>query len=173
MRPYPVACPRNNLWKRKLDRGCTVSLHFFFYWCFHLYFLCLRVSSKASSLLHFGFGVACMLSYRCLQMKWRVAVIVFAIPSQPALLISPYVSAAKLSILLPKASRTFLHSRHPADCILPIVATWLAGGVILSPATAIPRRLLCLHGICLSLKHLPCVNFPACCLSIKSATHVP
>jgi len=95
----------------------------FFHWYFHLYFLCLRVSSKASSLLLFGFGVACMLSYRCLQMKWWTAVIVFAIPSQPALLIWPYVSAAKLSMLLPKASRTFLHSRHPADCILPIVAT--------------------------------------------------
>ena len=59
---------------------------------------------------------------------------------------------------------------HPADCVLPILVSWLEIRVI--PATAIPKRLLRLHGICLSLKYLPSINFPASCLGMKSATHV-
>ena len=43
-------------------------------------------------------------------------------------------------MLSPRASSAILHSRHPADCILPILVRKLAVGVI--PATAIPNRLL-------------------------------
>ena len=69
-----------------------------------------------------------MLSYRCLQMEWWAAVTAVAIPSQPALLMRPYFSSARQSVLSPRASRAILHSRHPADCILPILVRKLAVG---------------------------------------------
>ena len=59
--------------------------------------------------------------------RWA-AVTVVAIPSQPALLRSPCVSAARLSALSPWASRAVLHNRHRADCILPILVRKLAVG---------------------------------------------
>jgi len=94
-------------------------------------------------------------------MEWckvesRHGVNVVAIPSQPATwlltLIWLYVSTARLnhtSLLSPRASCDFLNSRHPADCILPILAHWLAVGWI--PAKAIHKRRLCPHGVFLSL----------------------
>jgi len=51
------------------------------------------------------------------------------------------------AVLSLRASRAILHSRQPADCILPVFVSWLATGVI--PVTYIPKRLLRLHGICL------------------------
>jgi len=54
---------------------------------------------------------------------------------------------------------------------LAYLVKWLAVGII--PATTIPKRLLRLHEICLSFKYFPSINFPAFCLSMKSATHVP
>jgi len=126
LRPHLVACLRNNLRRKPLDRGCTVSLDFFDRYC-HLYILCLLchlflVAAKNSSRWHsvlmllslssatnlslfFGFCTACMLAYRCLQMEWWAAVTVVAIPSQPALLIWPCISAATPSVLSPQASR--------------------------------------------------------------------
>jgi len=63
------------------------------------------------------------------QMEWWVAVTVVAIPSQPALLLMwQCVSAARSSVLSPRASRAILHSWHPADCILPILVRKLAVG---------------------------------------------
>jgi len=121
--------------------------------------------------LLFGFCAACVLSYRCLQMEWWAVVTVIVIPSQPVLLIWPCVSAARPSVLSPRASRAILHSRHPADCILPILVRKLVVGVF--PATAIPNRLLRFHGFFLSLKYFPSIKFPASCLSMKSAAHVP
>ena len=100
----------------------------------------LSLSSVTNLSLLFGFCAACMLSYRCLQMEWRAAVTVVAIPAQPALLMWPCVSSARPSVLSPRASRAILHSRHPADCILPILVRKLAVRVF--PATAIPNRLL-------------------------------
>ena len=90
--------------------------------------------------LAFGFCAACMLSYRCLQMEWWAAVTIVAISLQPALLMWPCVSAARPSVLLPWASHAVLNSRHPVDCILPILDRKLAVGVF--PATAISNRLL-------------------------------
>ena len=40
LRPHTVACPRNDLRRKTLDRGCTVSLDFFDRYC-HLCILCL------------------------------------------------------------------------------------------------------------------------------------
>jgi len=40
------------------------------------------------------------------------------------------------------------------------------------PATAIPNRLLDLHGFFWSLKYFPSINSPTSCLSMESATHV-
>ena len=76
-----------------------------------------------------------------------------------------------------RASHAILHSRHPVDCLLPnrpvgpILSRIRAVGIL--PATAIPKRLLCFHGICLSLKYFLSINLPASCLSMKSSTHVP
>ena len=46
-----------------------------------------------------GVCVACILAYRCLQMKWCAAVTVVLIASHKALLMCPYVSFDKLSVL--------------------------------------------------------------------------
>jgi len=62
-------------------------------------------------------------------MEWEAVVTVVAIPSQPALLMWPCVTSAKPSVLSPRASRAILHSRHSADCILPILVRKLAVGV--------------------------------------------
>jgi len=78
----------------------------------------LSLSSVTNLNLLFRFSAACMLSYRCLKMEWWAAVTVVAIPSQHALLMWPCVSAARLSVLSPRASRAILHSQHPADCIV-------------------------------------------------------
>ena len=72
------------------------------------------------------------------------------------------------AVLSPWAFGAILHSRHSADCILPILIKKLAVGVF--PATAIPNRLLRLHGILLSLKYFPSISLPASCLSMKYAT---
>jgi len=69
-----------------------------------------------------------------------------------------------------RSSRTLLHSRHPAGCILPVLTSWLAVGVI--STTAIFKRLLHLHGLYLSLKCFTSLNFPALYLSMESNTYV-
>ena len=97
-------------------------------------------------------------------MEWWAAITVVAIPSQPALLMWPFVSFARPSVLSPRASRAILHSRHPADCILHIWVQKLA--VVVFPDTTIPNRLLRRHGIFLSLRYLTSINLPASCLSM-------
>jgi len=89
--------------------------------------------------------------------EWWAPITVVAIPSQPALLTGPCISADKTSVISPRASRTILHSRHPADFILPILVRWLDVGV--NHSTAIPKRLLRFHEIGLSLKCFPSINF--------------
>jgi len=111
----------------------------------HSVLMLLSLSSVTNLSLLFGFCAACMLSYRCLPMEFWAAVTVVAIPSQPALLMWPCVSANRPSELSPWASRTIVQSRHPADCILPILDRKVAVGVV--PATAFPKRLLRFHGI--------------------------
>ena len=140
MRPHPVACPRNDFRRKTLDRGCTVLLDIFwtgivtsiscaFYASSsllqilrnssrrHSVLMLLSLSSVTNLSLLFSSCAACMLSYRCLQMEWWAAVTVDVIPSQPALLMRPCVSAARPSVLSPRASHAILQSRHPADCI--------------------------------------------------------
>jgi len=137
----------------------------------HSVLMLLSLSSVTNLSFFFGVCAACMLSYRCQLMEWWAAVTDVAIPSQPALLMWPCVSSARPSVLSPRASRAILHSRRPADCILPILVRKLAVGVF--PATAIPNRLLRCHGIFLSLRYFPSINLPASYLNMKSATHVP
>jgi len=98
-----------------------------------------------------GVCAACVLAYRCLQMKWWAAVTVVAIPSQKAQLMCPYVSSGKFSVLAPRCSRTLLHNLLPtSDCCL-IFASHLATGMI--PAIAIIFRLSCLQGTRGSFKY--------------------
>jgi len=102
------------------------------------------VSSVTNLSLLFGFCVACR---------------VFQPPDRQCSLLGPLVL------------RSDLPSHHHAHCILPILVRKVVVGVF--PATAIPKRLLRFHRICLSLKYFPSINFPASCLSVKSAIHVP
>ena len=171
--------------------------------CRHSVLNLLSFSSVTNLSLLFGFCGACMVSYRCLQMEWWASGTVVAIPSQPVLLMCPCLTA-RLSVFSPWDSCAILHSRHPADCILPVLVKKLAVGLI--PAISIYKHLLRLDvglficrfssmrlhfdqkrhcsccflfrsssiasGILLSLKYCPSIDFPASCLSMKSAAHV-
>jgi len=99
------------------------------------------------------------------------AVTVVAMQSQKALLMCPYVSSGKFSVLALCCSRAFLHDlQFTSDCCL-IFASHLATGMI--PAIAIISRLLCLQGTRGSfeyfLKNAP-LSFRH---NMKSAVHVP
>ena len=60
-------------------------------------------------------------------MKCWAAVTVVAIPSQKALLMCPYVSSGKFSVLAKRCSRALLHNLQPtSDCCL-ILASHLFG----------------------------------------------
>jgi len=91
-----------------------------------------------------GVCAACMLTYRCLQMKWWAAATIVAIPSQKALLMCPYVSFGKFSKRVLRCSSALLHNLQPtSDCFL-IFASHLATGMV--PAICIISRLSCLQG---------------------------
>jgi len=89
----------------------------------HNVLMLLSMSSVTNSSLLFGFYAACMLSYKCPKMEWWAAGTVIAISSQPALVMWPCVSAARQSVLLPRASHAIVRSRYPADCVLPILVS--------------------------------------------------
>ena len=73
-----------------------------------------------------GVCAACMLAYRYLQMKWWAAVTVVAISSQKALLMCPYVSSGKFSVLAPRCSRALLHNLQlTSDRCLVFASIWL------------------------------------------------
>jgi len=114
---------------------------------------------------------ACMLSYRCLQMKWWAAVTFVTIPSQKALLMCPYVSSGKFSVLALRCSCAFLHNLQPTSDRCLISASHLATGMV--PAIAIISRLLCLLGTRRSFKYFPKNALPLFCRNMKSAVHVP
>jgi len=118
----------------------------------------LRENWQIRTSLFLGFYVAFMLLYRWLQMEGWAATLGFVIPLQPAPLMWPCVSATRPSVFSSCASRAILHSRHLADCILPILVIWLAIGVF--PAIAIAKRLLRFHGIKF-VCHSTCDTFQA------------
>ena len=131
----------------------------------------LALSGVTNLSLLAGVCAACMLAYRCLQMKWWAAVKVVAIPSQKALLMCPYVSSCKFSVLAPRCSRALLHNLQLAYDRCLIFASHLATGMI--PAIAIISRLLCLQGTRGSFKYFPKNALLSFCLNMKSAIHVP
>jgi len=114
-----------------------------------------------------------MLAYKRLQMKWWAAVMVVAIPSQKALLMCPYVSSGKFSVLAPRCSRApgLLHNLQLTSDRCLIFASHLATGMI--PAIATISRLLCLQGTRGSFKYFPKNALLSFCLNMKSAVHVP
>jgi len=61
----------------------------------HNVFILLSLSGVTNLSLLAGVWAACILAYRCLQMKWWAAVTVVAILSQKALLMCPYISPSK------------------------------------------------------------------------------
>jgi len=88
---------------------------------------------------------------RFLQMKWWAAVTVVAIPSQKALLMYPYVSSGKISVLALRCSRALLHNLHLTSDRCLVFASHLATGMIL--AISIISRLVCLQGTRGSFKY--------------------
>jgi len=89
-----------------------------------LILLCLSGVTNLSLLA--GICAACILAYRYLQMKWWAAVTVVAISSQRVLLMCPYVSSGKFSVLALRCSRALLHNLQlTSDHCLILQAIWL------------------------------------------------
>jgi len=119
----------------------------------HNVLILLYLSGVTNLSLLVGVCAACMLAYRCLQTKWWAAVTVVTIPSQKVLLMCPYVSSGKFSVLTPRCSRALLHNlQFTLYCCL-MLASHLATRMI--PAIAIFSRLLCLQGTRGSFKYFP------------------
>ena len=136
----------------------------------HNVFILLSLSGVTNLSLLAGVCAACMLAYRCFQMKWWTAVTVVAIPSQKTLLMCPYVSS-KFSVLAPHCSRALLHNLQPTSDRLFIFASHLATGMV--PAIAIISHLLCLQETHRSVKYFPKNVRLSFCRNMKSAVHVP
>jgi len=139
--------------------------------CCHNMFILLSLSGVTNLSLLAGVCAACMLAYRCLQMKWWAAVTFVAIPSQNALLMCPYVSSGKFSVLALRCSRALWCNLQPtSDCRL-IFARHFATGMI--PAIAIISRFSCLQGTHGSFKKFPKNALLSFCRNMKSAVHMP
>jgi len=137
----------------------------------HNVLILLSLSGVTNLSLLVGVCAAFMLAYRCLQMKWWAAVTVVAIPSQKALLMCPYVSSGKFSVLAPCCSRALLHILQPTSYRCLVFASHLATGMI--PTIAIISRLLCLQGTRRSFKYFPKNALLSFCRNMKSTVHVP
>ena len=163
--PAPETVYEDRLWIEVVP--CLLT--FFDRYC-HLHILCLlrQIFLAADSWELFSSPQRAHVTFFVKRDKRELAL--WLLCSVHAVIQVPLVHSARLSLLSPRASRAILHSRHPADCILPILVRKLAVGVC--PATAIPNRLLRRHGIFLSLRYFPSITLPASCLSMKSATHV-
>jgi len=96
---------------------------------------------------------------------------VVAIPSQKALLMCPYVSSRKFSVLAPRCSRALLHNLQLTSDRCLIFASHLATGII--PLIVIISRLLCLQGTRRPFKYFPKNALLSFCRNMKSAVHVP
>jgi len=101
---------------------------------------------------------------------------VVAILSQKALLMCPYVSSGKFSVLAPRCSCALLHILQPTSDRYLIFASQLAAGMI--PAIAIVFRLQgekvsCLQGMRKSFKYFSKNALLSCFHNMKSAVHVP
>jgi len=137
----------------------------------HNVLILLSLSGVTNLRLLVGVCVACMLEYRCLQMKRWAAVTVVAIPSQKALLMWPCVSSGKFSVLAPRCSRAFLHNLQFTSDYCLIFASHLSTGMI--PEIAIISRLLCLRGTRGSFKNFPKNALLSFCRNMKSGAKVP
>jgi len=137
----------------------------------HNVLILLSLSGVTNLSLLAGVCAACMLAYKCLQMKWCAAVMVVAILSQKALLMRSYVSSGKFSVLAPRCSRALLHNLHFTFDHCLIFASHLATGMI--PAIAITSRLLCLQGTRGSFNYFPKNGLLSFSLDMTSAVHVP
>ena len=137
----------------------------------HNVLILLSLSGVTNLSLLVGVCAACMLAYKCLQMKWWAAVTVVVNPSQKALLMCPYVSSGKFSVLAPQCSRALMRNLQHTSNYRLIFASHLATGMI--PAIAIISRLLCLQGTRGSFKYFPKKVLVSFCRNMKSAVHVP
>jgi len=104
-------------------------------------------------------------------MNWWASVTVVAIPSQKALLMCPYVSSSKFSVLAPRCSRALLHNLQLTSDRCLTFASHLATGMI--PAIAIISRLLCLQWTRGSFKYFPKKALLSFCRNMRSAVYVP
>jgi len=151
-------------------------------WCISAQTLCPATILNVSMLL-FSSGVtnlsllvgvcaACILAYRCLQMKWWAAVTVVAIRSSKALLMCPYVSYGKFSVLAPRCSCALLHNLQPTPDHCVIFASNLATGI--NPAIAIISRFsVSRRRVCRTCLRTLCFHFAVTWSPTVSAVHVP
>jgi len=82
-----------------------------------------------------------MLAYKCLQIKWWAAVTVVVIQSQKALLMCPYVSSSKFSVLALRCSRALFDNLQLTSDRCAHFASHLATGMI--PTIAIVAFYVC------------------------------
>ena len=151
---------------------CLLRQRFSSAYLLKLFLLPQRVHTSVTTLsLLAGVCAACMLAYRCLHMKCWAAVTVVAILSQKALLMCPYISSGKFSVLAPRCSRALLHNLQLTSDRYLIFASHLATGMM--PAIAIISRLLRLQGTRGSFKYFPEIALLSFCRNMKSAVHVP
>jgi len=137
----------------------------------HNVLVLLSLSGVTNLSLLVGVCAVCMLAYKCLHMKWWAAVTVVAIPSHKALLMCPYVSSGKFSVLAPRYSRAFWHNLQLTSDRCLIFASHLDTRMI--PAIAIISRLFCLQGTRGSFKYFPKNAVLSFCRNMRSAVHVP
>ena len=135
----------------------------------HNVLILLSLSGVTNLSLLVSVCATCIPSYRCFQMKWWAVVTVVVIPSQKALLMCPYVSSGKFSVLA--SSRALLHNlQFTSDRCLIFASHWVTWMI---PAIAIIFCLLCLQGTHGLFKYLPKNALLSFCRNMKSAVHVP
>jgi len=136
----------------------------------HNVLILLSLSGVTNLSLLVGVCAACMLASDVSRLKWWAAVTCVAILSQKALLMCPYVSSGKFSVLAPRCSRALLHNLQLTSDHCLILASHFATGIF--PAIAIISRLLCLQGTHGSFKYFPENALLSFCRNMKSV-HVP
>ena len=161
---FNVCCLFHQRFKALLYIGLNSS-------SYHNVLILLSLSGVTNLRLLVGVGVVCIQAYNCLQMKLWASVTVVVIPSQKALLMCPYVSSGKSSVIAPRCSRAFLHNLQLISDRCLIFASHLVTRMI--PVITIISCLLCLQGTCGSFKYFPKNVLFSFCRNMKPAVHVP
>ena len=184
LRPHPVACPRNDLWRKTVDRGYTVPLDFFWSVFSHLYpvpcLLNLPCCRFWETLL-----VATVCSFYFLCQAWRTWAYFLAFVNVHAVIQVPPdgVVGSRRCRCHPFAVCTV----DVTECFSRQTVSALTSGLLCSSAKLTPSwshvaknfGLLagCWHISCHCHPQMSpsplCIYLPASCFSVKSVPHVP